>query len=151
MIVPISQEMHPQLIKIALQEMGAMYQPELYEELDDIERGKCFGLCKLENGKPVGYVIAKKTIDAFHLLTIAVDIEHRGRGYGSLLINSIFNEIEKKGGRILNVITDAEANESIRFYLKNSFVLAGIVQDEFISGVAQVHLTKRAGYNPEKL
>ena len=49
------------------------------------------------------------------------------------------------------MITDAEANESIRFYLKNSFVLAGIVQDEFISGVAQVHLTKRAGYSPEQI
>lgn len=42
MIVPISHEMHPHLIKIALQEMGAMYQPELHEELDDIEKGKMF-------------------------------------------------------------------------------------------------------------
>ncbi len=149
MIIPISQEMHPQLIEIALQEMGSMYHSELHEELQDIGRGKCFGLCKLENGNPIGYVVAKKTIDAYHLLTIAVDVEHRGKGYGSLLIDTIFAEIEKKGGRILNVITDAEANESIRFYLKNSFVLTGIVQDEFISGVAQVHLTKRAGYSPE--
>ena len=76
---------------------GAMYQPELHEELGDIERGRCFGLCKLENGKPVGYVVAKRTIDAYHLLTIAVDIEHRGKGYGSLLIDSIFAEIEKQG------------------------------------------------------
>lgn len=65
------------------------------------KRGKCFGLCKLENGKPVGYVVAKRTIDAYHLLTIAVDIEHRGKGYGSLLIDSIFTEIEKKGGESL--------------------------------------------------
>lgn len=64
MIIPISQEMHPQLIKIALQEIGSMYQSELHEELQDIGRGKCFGLCKLENGNPIGYVVAKKTIDA---------------------------------------------------------------------------------------
>ena len=101
MIVPIAEKMHPQLIKIALQEIGSMYQSDLHDELNDIERGRCFGLCKLENDNPVGYVVAKKTVDAYHLLTIAVDIEHRGKGYGSLLIDSIFAEIEKKGGESL--------------------------------------------------
>jgi len=148
MIVPITKELYPALVKIALQDIGSMYQSAIHDELEDITSGKCFGLCVMDNGNPVGYVIAKKTVDTYHLLTIAVDKHHRSKGFGSLLLDSIFAEIEKQGGRILNVITDADANESLRFYLKNGFVLAGIVQDEFISGVAQVHLTRRMGYRP---
>jgi ribosomal protein S18 acetylase RimI-like enzyme len=125
-----------------------MYQSEILDELEDISRGKCFGVCAMDNGQPVGYVTVKKTVDTYHLLTIAVDKLHRGKGYGSRMLDGIFAEIENQGGRILNVITDADANESLRFYLRNGFVLTGIVQDEFISGVAQVHLTRRMGYKP---
>ena len=148
MIVPITKEFYPGLEKIALQDIGPMYQSAIHDELEDISSDKCFGLCALDNDHPVGYVIVKKTVDTYHLLTIAVDTHHRGKGYGSLMLDSIFAEIEKQGGRILNVITDADANDSLRFYLKNGFVLAGIVQDEFISGVAQVHLTRRMGFKP---
>ncbi len=148
MITPIPAALYPQLASIAMQDIGSMYQSEILDELEDILRGKCFGVCAMDNGQPVGYVTVKKTVDTYHLLTIAVDSLHRGKGYGSRMLDGIFAEIENQGGRILNVITDADANQSLRFYLKNGFVLTGIVQDEFISGVAQVHLTRRVGYKP---
>lgn len=148
MITPIPAALYPQLASIAMQDIGSMYQSEILDELEDISRGKCFGVCAMDNGQPVGYVTVKKTVDTYHLLTIAVDKLHRGKGYGSRMLDGIFAEIENQGGRILNVITDADANQSLRFYLKNGFVLTGIVQDEFISGVAQVHLTRRVGYKP---
>ncbi|UJP05706.1 MAG: GNAT family N-acetyltransferase [Nitrosomonas sp.] len=148
MIIPITKDLCPELERIAMQDMGAMYQSEIHEELTDIESGKYFGLCAMENDKPVGYVIARKTVSTYQLLTIAVEKEYRNKGYGSQLVDSIFTEIQKHGGRMLNVITDAEANDSLCFYLKNGFVLTGIVQDEFVSGVAQAHLTRRMGFNP---
>ncbi len=148
MIVPISKELYPDLMNIALQDIGAMYQSAIQDEFEDISRGKCFGVCALENGMPVGYAVAKRTVDTYHLLTLAVDKQYRGKGYGGLMIDSIFAEIEQQGGKILNVVTDADANESLRFYLRNGFALTGIVQDEFIPGVAQAHLTRRMGYRP---
>lgn len=148
MIVPITKELCPELEKIALQDIGAMYQPDIHEELEGIGNGKYFGFCAMENNKPVGYVMAKKTVNTYQLLIIAVDKNHRNKGYGAQLVDRIFSEIQKQGGKILNVITDADANESLCFYLRNGFVLTGIVQDEFISGVAQAHLTKRMGFNP---
>lgn len=148
MIVPITKEFYPDLERIALQDIGPMYQSAIHDELEDISSGKYFELCAMDNGHPVGYVIVKKTVDTYHLLTIAVDMLHRSKGYGSLMLDRIFAEIEKQGGRILNVITDADANDSLRFYLKNGFVLAGMVQDEFISGIAQAHLTRRMGFKP---
>lgn len=148
MIVPITKELCPELEKIALQDIGAMYQPDIQEELEGIGNGKYFGFCAMENNKPVGYVMAKKTVNTYQLLIIAVDKNHRNKGYGAQLVDRIFSEIQKQGGKILNVITDADANESLCFYLRNGFVLTGIVQDEFISGVAQAHLTKRMGFNP---
>ena len=148
MIVPITKELCPELEKIALQDIGAMYQPDIHEELEGVGGGKYFGFCAMEENKPVGYVMAKKTVNTYQLLLIAVDKNHRNKGYGAQLVNRIFSEIQKQGGKILNVVTDADANESLCFYLKNGFVLTGIVQDEFISGVAQAHLTKRMGFNP---
>lgn len=149
MIVPITKELAPELEKIALQDIGAMYQPDIHEELENIGRGKFFGFCAMENDKPIGYVVAKKTVNTYQLLIIAVDKDHRNKGYGARLVERIFAEIRQRGGKILNVITDADANDSLCFYLKNGFVLTGIVQDEFISGVAQAHLTKRMGFNPQ--
>ena len=148
MIVPISKELYPRLVNIALQDIGAMYQGAIYDELEDITLGKSFGVCALENGEPVGYAVAKRTVDTYHLLTLAVDTQHRGKGFGSLMLDSIFAEIEQQGGKILNVVTDADANESLRFYLRNGFALTGIVQDEFIPGVAQAHFTRRKSYRP---
>ncbi len=149
MIVPITKELAPELEKIALQDIGAMYQSDIHEELEGIGRGKFFGFCAMENDKPIGYVVAKKTVNTYQLLIIAVDKDHRNKGYGARLVDRIFAEIRQRGGKILNVITDADANDSLCFYLKNGFVLTGIVQDEFISGVAQAHLTKRMGFNPQ--
>lgn len=148
MIVSISKELHTNLIKIALQDIGSMYEAAIRDELEDIARGKNFGVCAMDNGEPVGYAIVRKTVDTYHLLTLAVNKAHRSKGFGSLMLDSIFAEIERQGGKILNVVTDADANESLRFYLKNGFALTGIVQDEFIPGVAQAHLTRRAGYRP---
>lgn len=148
MIVPISKELYPKLINIALQDIGFMYQAAIQDELEDIILGKCFGICVLDNDEPVGYAVAKRTVDTYHLLTLAIDKQHRGKGFGSLMLDSIFAEIEQQGGSILNVVTDADANESLRFYLRNGFALTGIVQDEFIPGVAQAHLTRRRGYLP---
>ena len=147
-IAPITKELHPGLVKIALQDIGSMYESAIHDELEEVTRGRSFGVCALENGTPIGYAVAKKTVDTYHLLTFAVDEPHRGRGCGSLILDGIFAEIEQQGGKILNVVTDADANESLRFYLRNGFALAGIVQDEFISGVAQAHLTRRIGYKP---
>ncbi|WP_177170333.1 GNAT family N-acetyltransferase [Nitrosomonas marina] len=148
MIVPISESLYPDLLRIALQDIGTIYRSEIEQELNDISFGKCFGISLMHNDESIGYVIVKKTIDTYHLMTIAVDKNHRGKGYGSMMLDGIFTEIEKRGGRILNVTTDADANASLCFYLKNGFVLTGIVQDEFISGVAQAHLTRRMGYKP---
>lgn len=148
MIVPISKELFPGLVKIALQDIGSMYQSSIHDELEDVTHGKSFGVCAIDNGDPVGYAVARRTVDTYHLLTLAVDKQHRSKGYGSLMLDSIFAEIEQQGGKILNVVTDADANESLRFYLRNGFALTGIVQDEFIPGVAQAHLTRRMGYRP---
>ena len=94
-------------------------------------------------------MLFRSTVNTYQLLIIAVDKDHRSKGYGARLVDRIFAEIRQRGGKILNVITDADANDSLCFYLKNGFVLTGIVQDEFISGVAQAHLTKRMGFNPQ--
>ena len=43
-----------------------------------------------ENGALVGYLIVPRYVDAWHVMNVAVDPEHRGRGVGTMLLERLF-------------------------------------------------------------
>jgi ribosomal-protein-alanine N-acetyltransferase len=43
-----------------------------------------------ENGPLVGYLIVSRYVDAWHVMNIAVDPPHRGRGIASMLLERLF-------------------------------------------------------------
>ena len=63
MIVPITKDLYPDLMNIALQDIGVMYQAAIEDEFEDISQGKSFGVCAMADGVPVGYAVAKRTVD----------------------------------------------------------------------------------------
>jgi len=44
-----------------------------------------------ENGALVGYLIVSRYVDAWHVMNVAVDPEHRGRGVGTMLLERLFD------------------------------------------------------------
>ena len=43
-----------------------------------------------ENGRLVGYLIVSRYVDAWHVMNIAVDPPHRGRGIATMLLERLF-------------------------------------------------------------
>ena len=89
----------------------------------------------------IGYAVYHRTIQTYHLDTIVVDRARRGEGIGTGLLASIRAALREAAPVILNVVTDATASETLAFYRRSGFVVAGYVKDEFLPGVIQAHLT----------
>jgi GNAT superfamily N-acetyltransferase len=141
--VPLTgREDRARLLVIAEQDMSVGYHAALGRELDDIARGASRGICAIDGAAPVGYAVYHRTAETYHLDTIAVDRSRRGAGIGTALLASVRADLRQAGPTILNVVTDAAARETLAFYARQGFVLAGAVRDEFLAGVTQVHLTQ---------
>ena len=52
-----------------------------------------------ENGALVGYLIVSRYVDAWHVMNVAVDPEHRGRGVATMLLERLFDLTADDGGR----------------------------------------------------
>ena len=52
----------------------------------------CLGAFDLDgdSGKLVGYLIVSRYVDAWHVMNIAVDPEHRGRGIATMVLERLF-------------------------------------------------------------
>ena len=141
--VPLTgKEDRARLLAIAEQDMSVGYHAALGRELDDIGRGASRGICAIDGAAPVGYAVYHRTAQTYHLDTIAVDRSRRGAGIGTAVLASVRADLRQAGPTILNVVTDAAARETLAFYARQGFVLAGAVRDEFLPGVTQVHLTQ---------
>jgi D-alanine-D-alanine ligase-like ATP-grasp enzyme len=82
-----------------------------------------------------------RTVETYHLDTIAVDRARRGEGIGAALLAAVRADLPPARPIILNVVTDAAASETLAFYRRSGFKVAGYVKDEFVPGVTQAHLT----------
>jgi GNAT superfamily N-acetyltransferase len=141
-LVPLTgQEDRARLLAIALQDMSAGYREALEDELEGIAGGTHRGVWAVGRMAPAGYAVYHRTVQTHHLDTIAVDRSWRGMGIGRALLDWICADLRRTGPSVLNVVTDASARETLRFYLDRGFVLAGRVRDEFLPGVTQAHLT----------
>lgn len=129
------------LVAIAAQDMRAGYHAALEHELEDVGAGASRGICALDGTTPVGYAVYHKTVQTYHLDTIAVDRARRGEGIGTGLLASVRAALRQAAPTVLNVVTDATAFKTLAFYRRNGFMVAGYVQDEFFLGVIQAHLT----------
>jgi ribosomal-protein-alanine N-acetyltransferase len=52
----------------------------------------CLGAFDLDgdSGKLVGYLIVSRYVDAWHVMNVAVDPDHRGRGLATMLLERLF-------------------------------------------------------------
>jgi len=136
--------------KILKDQIGNQYSKELELELKDIESGRVNGIVAVSKDTGLcGYASWRYRVESAYLETIAVDNKLQSQGIGGRLLRIIEQIIldEKPGITLLNVVTDSDALRTINFYIKNKFVPSGIVQDEFIPGTSQIHLSKKLSEN----
>jgi GNAT superfamily N-acetyltransferase len=132
------------LFKILDGQIGKMYFEEIQQELEDIRLGRAHGFFAFDKTNGVlGYASWRKRVEVAYLETIVVKLGYQGQGIGSKLHNELEKDVIEKKINLLNVVTDADAQKTISFYLKNNFEISGYVDNEFILDTKQVHLTKR--------
>ena len=50
----------------------------------------CLGAVDAETGRLVGYLVISRYVDAWHVMNVAVDPDHRGRGVATMLLERLF-------------------------------------------------------------
>lgn len=101
--VPLTgREDRTRLLVIAAQDMSAGYHAALERELDDVARGASCGVCAVDGTTPVGYAVYHRTVQTYHLDTIAVCRSRRGEGIGAALLAAVRAELRQAGPTILS-------------------------------------------------
>ncbi|MBO4770385.1 MAG: ribosomal protein S18-alanine N-acetyltransferase [Clostridia bacterium] len=77
------------------------------------------------NGQPVGYAVMLYLLDDGEICTVCVAKEHRRKGIGSLLLESLVNEGKQLGIKIFNLEVRAENSPAITLYEKHGFTITG--------------------------
>ncbi|HLC55950.1 MAG TPA: GNAT family N-acetyltransferase [Candidatus Nanoarchaeia archaeon] len=134
----------PEIFDILKKEIGLEYLEEMLIEWDNALKGNYVNAyVALEDKNIIGYITLEKKVKTYYIGTVVVSPNLQNNGIGTELINYIKQECGKKneGNVILNVVTDADAQRTITFYLKCGFEISGHVKDEYIPGTNQVHLS----------
>ena len=79
-----------------------------------------------ENGALVGYLIVSRYVDAWHVMNVAVDPEHRGRGVGTMLLERLFDLTAEDAHRGYTLEVRVSNDVAIRLYEQAGFRARGI-------------------------
>lgn len=80
-----------------------------------------------EKKEIIGFLIAYKHRDKAYLNTIAISEEHRGKGVGGLLLQTIENELRNRRVELLTLSVKADNTKALDFYLRKDYTFARLV------------------------
>ena len=79
-----------------------------------------------EDGTLVGYLIVSRYVDAWHVMNIAVDPEHRGRGIATMLLERLFEVTSEDARRGYTLEVRVSNTTAIALYERLGFEARGI-------------------------
>ena len=86
----------------------------------------CLGAFEPEAGELMGYMIISRYVDAWHVMNIAVDPDHRGRGIARALFHELFERTAGDEARGYTLEVRVSNEEAIRLYDRLGFRSRGI-------------------------
>jgi ribosomal protein S18 acetylase RimI-like enzyme len=101
-----------------------------------------------EGGRVIGfayYAPADMTDRTWHLWWIAVGKQIQAKGVGSQLLRHVEEAVRAAGGRLLVIETSSQPAYELtrRFYLKQGYTQAAVLEDFYADGDSIVFFTKR--------
>jgi ribosomal-protein-alanine N-acetyltransferase len=92
------------------------------------ELAKPNGIClgAFQGADMLGYLIVARYVDAWHVMNIAVDGEHRGRGVARTLLEDLFERTEDDAERGYTLEVRVSNDTAIHLYTSLGFVETGI-------------------------
>jgi [ribosomal protein S18]-alanine N-acetyltransferase len=79
-----------------------------------------------ENGKLCGYLIVSRYVDAWHVMNVATDLEHRGRGIATMLLERLFELTADDARRGYTLEVRVSNATAIALYERVGFEARGI-------------------------
>jgi ribosomal-protein-alanine N-acetyltransferase len=88
----------------------------------------CLGAFEDDGRRPrlAGYLIVSRYVDAWHVMNVAVDPDHRGRGIASMLLERLFELTGDDGRRGYTLEVRVSNATAIRLYERLGFQSRGI-------------------------
>jgi ribosomal-protein-alanine N-acetyltransferase len=86
----------------------------------------CLGAFDTETDDLLGYLIISRYVDAWHVMNVAVDPDHRRRGVASGLLDRLFDLTEHQGPRAYTLEVRVSNADAIRLYERLGFRARGI-------------------------
>jgi ribosomal-protein-alanine N-acetyltransferase len=92
------------------------------------EIAKPSGICigTFDDGELIGYLIVARYVDAWHVMNVAVDPDHQGRGHARRMIEHLFAVTESDPERGYTLEVRVSNDIAIRLYEQLGFVATGI-------------------------
>jgi [ribosomal protein S18]-alanine N-acetyltransferase len=92
------------------------------------ELAKPSSLClgAFEGDGLIGYLIISRYVDAWHVMNVAVDPDHRGRGIARMLFDELFARTAEDGGRGYTLEVRVSNDAAIRLYERLGFRSKGV-------------------------
>ena len=78
------------------------------------------------DGKLVGYLVLSRYVDAWHVMNVAVDPEHRGRGVATMLLERLFDVTADDARRGYTLEVRVSNEQAISLYERLGFRSRGL-------------------------
>jgi [ribosomal protein S18]-alanine N-acetyltransferase len=85
----------------------------------------CLGAFEPDAGL-VAYLIISRYVDAWHVMNVATDPDHRGRGLARMLFDELFARTAEDGGRGYTLEVRVSNDAAIRLYERLGFRSKGV-------------------------
>lgn len=82
-------------------------------------------LVAVEDACVVGYVGSQTVMGESDMMNLAVDVHHRMRGIGALLVDSLVDALRHRGSSSLTLEVRASNEKAIKLYQRTGFVQVG--------------------------
>ena len=86
----------------------------------------CLGAFDVDSERLVGYVIASRYVDAWHVMNVCVDPDRQGHGIAGLLLERLFAITDRDGRQGYTLEVRVSNERAIRLYERLGFVNRGI-------------------------
>ena len=103
----------------------------------------CLGACAAEEGQLIGYVVASRYVDAWHVMNVCVNPDLQGNGIAGVLLERFFEITDRDGRRGYTLEVRVSNERAIRLYERLGFVSRGIRRAYYTDNREDAHVMWR--------